>query len=50
VTEALVDEELRSRLIGADEKLDTSGLSDLTDLLLMIRPSAAFPNTHLVFR
>ena len=46
LTEAFADEELRSRLIGAVEQLDTSGLSDLTDLLAQVRPTAVFPTTH----
>jgi 2-methylcitrate dehydratase len=46
LTEAFADKELRSRLIGAVEQLDTSGLSDLTDLLAQVRPTAVFPTTH----
>jgi 2-methylcitrate dehydratase len=46
LTEAFADEELRSRLIGVVEQLDTSELSDLTDLLAQVRPTAAFPTTH----
>jgi 2-methylcitrate dehydratase len=40
------DEELRSRLIGAVEQLDTSELSDLTGLLAQVQPTAVFPTTH----
>jgi len=46
LTEAFADEELRSRLIGAVERLDTLELSDLTDLLSQVRPTAVFPTTH----
>jgi 2-methylcitrate dehydratase len=46
LAEAFADEELRSRLIGAVEQLDTSRLSDLTDLLAQIQPTAVFPTTH----
>jgi hypothetical protein len=28
------------------EQLDTSGLSDLTDLIAQVRPTAVFPATH----
>jgi 2-methylcitrate dehydratase len=46
LTEAFADEELRSRLIAAVEQLDKSGISDLTDLLAQVRPTAVFPATH----
>ena len=46
LAEAFADEELRSRLIRAVEQLDTSRLSDLTDLLAQVRPTAVFPTTH----
>jgi 2-methylcitrate dehydratase len=46
LTEAFADEELRSRLIGAVERLDSLELSDLTDLLSQVRPTAVFPTTH----
>jgi 2-methylcitrate dehydratase len=46
LAEAFADEELRSRLIGAVERLDTLELSDLTDLLAQVRPTAVFPTTH----
>jgi len=46
LTEAFADEELRSRLIGAVERLDTSELSDLTDLLAQVQANAVFPTTH----
>jgi 2-methylcitrate dehydratase len=47
LTEAFADEELRSELIRAVEHLDTSGLSDLTDLLAQVRSTAVFPTTHV---
>jgi 2-methylcitrate dehydratase len=47
LTEAFADEELRSELIRAVEQLDTSGLSDLTDLLAQVRSTAVFPTTHV---
>jgi 2-methylcitrate dehydratase len=47
LTEAFADAELRSRVIGAVEQLDTSPLSDLTDLLAQVRPTAVFPTTRL---
>jgi hypothetical protein len=40
LTEAFTDEELRSRLIRAVE-LNTSSLSDLTDLLAQVRPTTS---------
>lgn len=46
LAEAFADEELRSRLVRAVEQLDTSRLSDLTDLLAQVRPTAVFPTTH----
>src|ERR1700751_2141601 len=46
LTEAFADEELRSRIIGAVERLDASELSDLTDLLAQVQPNADFPTTH----
>jgi 2-methylcitrate dehydratase len=46
LAEAFADEELRSRLIGAVEQLDTSRLSALTDLLAQVRSTADFPTTH----
>jgi 2-methylcitrate dehydratase len=46
LTEAFADEELRSGLIAVVEQLDKSGLSDLTDLLAQVRPTAIFPATH----
>jgi 2-methylcitrate dehydratase len=46
LTEAFADEKLRGEIIGAVERLDTSGLSDLTDLLAQVRPTAVFPTTH----
>lgn len=46
LSEAFADEDLRSRLIHAVQRLDTTPLSDLTDLLAQVRPSAVFPTTH----
>jgi 2-methylcitrate dehydratase len=46
LTEAFADEELRGRIIGAVVQLDTSELSDLTDLLSQVQPNAVFPTTH----
>ena len=46
LTEAFADEELRGGIIGAVERLDTSELSDLTDLLAQVQPNAVFPTTH----
>jgi 2-methylcitrate dehydratase len=46
LAEAFADEELRSKLIGAVERLDTLELSDLTDLLAQVRPTAVFPTTY----
>jgi 2-methylcitrate dehydratase len=46
LAEGFADDELRSGLIGAVEQLDTSALSDLTDLLRQVRPNAVFPTTH----
>ena len=46
LAEAFADEDLRNRLIGAVERLDTSELSDLTDLLAQVQPIAIFPTTH----
>jgi 2-methylcitrate dehydratase len=47
LTEAFADEGLRSELIRAVEHLDTSALSDLTDLLAQVRPTVVFPSTHV---
>jgi 2-methylcitrate dehydratase len=46
LTEAFADEELRGRLIVEVERLDSSGLSDLVELLAQVRPSAVYPTTH----
>jgi 2-methylcitrate dehydratase len=46
LAEAFADEDLRSRLIGAVEHLDTSRLSDLMDLLAQVRPTAVYPTAH----
>ena len=47
LAEAFADEELRCALIHAVEHLDTSRLSNLTDLLGQVRQTAVFPITHL---
>jgi len=46
LAEPFADEELRSRLIGAVEQIDTLAISDLTGLLAQVRPTADFPRTH----
>ena len=46
LAEAFADNELRSRIIGAVEQLDTSRISDLTGLLAQVRPTAVFPTAH----
>jgi 2-methylcitrate dehydratase len=47
LSEGFADEELRGGIIEVVERLDTSELSDLTDLLAQVRPTAVFPTTHL---
>jgi 2-methylcitrate dehydratase len=47
LAEAFAEEELRRKLIGTVERLDTSKISDLTELLAQVRPTAVFPTTHL---
>jgi 2-methylcitrate dehydratase len=46
LAEPFANEELRSRIIDAVERLDTLELSDLTDLLAQVQPTAVFPATH----
>ena len=46
LAEPCADEKLRSRLIEVVQRLDTLELSDLTDLLAQVRPTAVFPATH----
>ncbi len=46
LAEALADEELRGRIIGAVERLDTSEISDLTYLLSQVQPIAVFPTAQ----
>jgi 2-methylcitrate dehydratase len=46
LAEAFADEELRNRLIGVVQQLDTARLSDLTDLLAQVQPTAVFPTTR----
>jgi 2-methylcitrate dehydratase len=46
LTEAFADEKLRGEVIGAVERLDTSELADLTDLLAQVQPTATFPTIH----
>jgi 2-methylcitrate dehydratase len=46
LAEAFADEELRGKIIESVERLDSLELSDLTDLLAQVRPTAVFPTTH----
>lgn len=46
LTEAFANEELRDEIIRAVEQLDTSGLSNLANLLAQVQPVAVFPTTH----
>src|SRR6202012_1742896 len=46
LAEAFADEDLRGRLLEAVEHLDTSSLSDLTDLLAQVRPTAVYPTAN----
>jgi 2-methylcitrate dehydratase len=46
LAEAFADEELRGAIVEAVRRLDTSELSDLTDLLAQVRPTAVFPTGH----
>jgi 2-methylcitrate dehydratase len=46
LSEAFADAELRHALVRAVQRLDARPLSELTDLLLQVRPSAGFPTTH----
>ena len=46
LSERFADEELRNQIINAAERLDSILISDLTDLLAQIRPSAVFPRSH----
>ena len=46
LSEAFADEDLRSKLIQAVRRLDTSTLSDLTELLAQVRPGAVFATVH----
>ena len=40
------NEQLRSRIIGAVQEIDSRPLSHLMDLLGQVRPSAVYPITH----
>ncbi|MCU1338203.1 MAG: MmgE/PrpD family protein [Bryobacterales bacterium] len=46
LSEPFADEDLRGRLIETVQQLDARRISDLTDLLAQVRPSAVFPATH----
>jgi 2-methylcitrate dehydratase len=46
LTEAFANEDLRRRLIETVRQLDTMAVSDLTDLLAQVRPTAVYPTTH----
>ncbi len=46
LSEAFADEDLRSKLIQAVQRLDTTALSDLMDLLVQVRPTAVFETAH----
>jgi 2-methylcitrate dehydratase len=46
LSESFADEDLRGRLIEAVQQLDSRRISDLTDLLAQVRPTAVFPATH----
>jgi len=46
LAEAFADKKLRGGIIDAVERLDTSELSDLTDLLAQVRPTPVFPTGH----
>lgn len=45
LAEAFAHEELRGRIVKVVERLDSSELSDLTELLSQVRPTAVFPTT-----
>jgi len=42
LSDAFADEDLRSKLIQAAQRLDTTARSDLMDLLVQVRPTAVF--------
>lgn len=46
LSEPFADEEIRERLIGAVQHLDTTRVSNLTDLLAQVQPTAIYPATH----
>ena len=46
LSESFADEDLRGRLIEAVQQLDNHRISELTDLLAQVRPTAVFPATH----
>jgi 2-methylcitrate dehydratase len=46
LSEPFADQDLRSRLIEAVQRLDAQPISGLTDLLARVRPTAVFPGTH----
>ena len=46
LSERFADENLRSRLIGTVQQLDTQPISALMDLLAQVRPTAVYPKTR----
>ena len=46
LSEAFADAELRHALVRAVQQLDARPLSELMDLLIQVRPTAAFPTIH----
>jgi 2-methylcitrate dehydratase len=46
LSEAYADGQLRSRIIGAVQEIDSRPISHLMDLLGQVRPSADYPITH----
>jgi 2-methylcitrate dehydratase len=46
LSEAYADEQLRSRIIGAVQEIDSRPISHLMDLLGQVRPSAVYPIAH----
>jgi 2-methylcitrate dehydratase len=46
LSDSFADEDLRGRLIEAVQRLDNRWISELTDLLAQVRPTAVFPATH----
>jgi 2-methylcitrate dehydratase len=46
LSEAFADQDLRNRLIQVVQQLESRPISDLVDLLALVRCSAVFPRTH----